>query len=179
MNMTPSCATRRATLRPLAGFGIVVTLFSYSLRLVRVQGRSMEPSFYPGQWLLVRRANWPAFPLSRGDVVVFALENDLLIKRVAALPGERPPEGGLPLRRFRPPRESRGESGYARLVADSFAPVPDGHLYLLGDNADVSEDSRSFGPIDESAVIGRVIQWEAPQPPQRKPIGDVARGRQP
>ena len=49
-------------------------------------------------------------------------------------------------------------------------PVPDGTLFLMGDNAEESRDSRAFGPVPTSRVIGpvRTRYW----PPERR--GPVA-----
>jgi signal peptidase I len=163
----------RSTHCVLAGFGLVAGLFGYGLCLARVQGHSMEPTFCPGQWLLVRRLNWPAFPLKDGDVIVLRRSGQTLIKRVAALPGERPPLDDLRVLRFLRPDQVARDPWFAGDVAKMTAPVPEGCLYVLGDNAAVSEDSRAFGPIPGSAVIGRVIRWKIPDPPERLSSGYV------
>jgi signal peptidase I len=155
----------------LAGFAAVVTCFGYGLRLARVQGQSMEPTFSPGQWVLVRRLNWPEFPLRDGDVVLLRHDGDVLIKRVAALPGERAPIEDLSLLYFLRPDVARRDPTYSRHVAKLLAPLPAGSIYVLGDNAAVSDDSRMFGPVPTSAVIGRVIRWDLPDPPPSHPIG--------
>src|SRR5207244_1883223 len=76
---------RRRTGTALLSFALVAALFTYGFRLVRVQGRSMDPTFYDGQWLLVRRMNWPAPPLRVGDVVVFRMDDGMLVKGSGAL----------------------------------------------------------------------------------------------
>ncbi len=146
----------------LLSFAIVVVPFTYSFRMVRVQGHSMDPTFHNGQWLLVRRMNWPSPPLRVGDVVVFRLDDDLLVKRVAALGGEPIPvrESVLVIR-----PSHRRPGGWKAEVVSTAGQVPDGQIYVLGDNPPVSDDSRSFGPVPVSALIGRVIRWNDPGPP--------------
>jgi signal peptidase I len=150
---------RGRSLRALALFSLVALDFGYGFRLARVNGHSMEPTFRPGQWLLVRRLNWPSPTLQVGEVIVFQKEGEWLVKRVAALPGRRPPEDNqIALWRARLAAEGR----VLRLsgpLAVSERPVPRGHLWVLGDNAAVSDDSRAFGPIPHTSVIGRVLRW--------------------
>jgi signal peptidase I len=144
--------------RYVAGLCAMAALdFFRGLRLVRMQGHSMEPTFHPGQWLLVRRLNWPSPALKDGEVIVFRKDGEVLMKRIAALAGEFPPE------------DSQGDLWRARITADRRLsrlagplavredPVPPGQLYVLGDNPPLSEDSRDFGPIPQSAVIWRVL----------------------
>jgi signal peptidase I len=37
--------------------------------------------------------------------------------------------------------------------------VPEGQVYVLGDNKDHSEDSRKFGPVPMKEIIGKVVVW--------------------
>jgi signal peptidase I len=151
---------RRRTGTALLSFALVAALFTYGFRLVRVQGRSMDPTFYDGQWLLVRRMNWPAPPLRVGDVVVFRMDDDLLVKRIAALGGQEIPVRKT-VRRVRPSHRRPGEWEEA-VVAEAPGRVPKGQLYVLGDNPPISDDSRSFGSVPVSALVGRVMRWDDP-----------------
>jgi signal peptidase I len=84
-------------------------------------------------------------------------QKTILIKRVIALPGETVEgrsghvyiDGRLLIEPYLPPD----------VVTETFAPttVPDGQLWVMGDNRSDSEDSHIFGPITESSVIGRAI----------------------
>jgi signal peptidase I len=142
-------------------FSLIGGLFFYSFRMVRVQGSSMEPTYSNGQWLLVRRLNWPSPPPRVGDVVVFRMENDLLVKRVAAVGGQ-PIPGGRPILLLVPSRERPKAWEKAFVTASGPETVPPGQLYVLGDNPSVSDDSRMFGPVPLSVLIGRVIRWNEP-----------------
>jgi len=138
-------------------------MFGYGFKMVRVKGHSMDPTYYDGQWLLVRRPNWPSPPLQVGDVVVFRLEGDLLVKRIAALPGQQIPEE-QPVLLVRPSHKRPGNWASAVVSLDP-GRVPKGQLYVLGDNPPVSDDSRSFGTVPISALLGRVIRWNEPGKP--------------
>lgn len=119
-------------------------------------------------------------PIERGDVVVFKFPEDPnrdFIKRVIGLPGEtveirskrvyvdgEPLEEPYvhfldpPISRDHPEYGLRGESG-----RDDFGPeqIPEGHLFVLGDNRDNSRDSRFWGLLPADQVKGRalIVYW--------------------
>jgi signal peptidase I len=101
-----------------------------------VSGASMEPTLKSGDLVLVSKLSykWGRQP-QKNDVVVATprgMQNKV-IKRVAATPGEREDLG----------------SGTVMLDPKEY--------FLLGDNRQVSEDSRTFGPVDAWQIEGRVI----------------------
>src|SRR5438128_171124 len=72
----------------LVCFALVAGLCGVGFPLGRVRGDSMGPTVHNDSVLLVRRLNWPAPPLRKGEVIVFRQGRDWLVKRIAALPGE-------------------------------------------------------------------------------------------
>lgn len=140
-------------------FLIVVTFFFLTFRMAVVHGDSMLPTFRDGQIVLVSKLNGS---LSRGDVVLVDMGSEVLIKRIAYLPGEIIEE----------PESYAFEEVWFKFERPDSVPndsrlrlkVPAGHYVILGDNAAVSDDSRKFGPIPARKVLGKVVN--APPPPQ-------------
>jgi signal peptidase I len=135
------------------------------LTLTVVRGHSMEPTLRPGTVSLLDRSYYRFHGLSRGDTVVLRLRGETLIKRVYALPGERltllrydddtgnelltPPEAAH-LRRL----QAAGFLSHGQVISLT---VPPDHCFVLGDNGPVSVDSRDWGPVPVSAILGRAI----------------------
>jgi signal peptidase I len=122
----------------------------------RVTSTGMAPTLTPGQEIHVRES----VDVSRTDVVVFVTPDDtgdVWVKRIVGLGGETVSvrEGcveidGHPLGEPYVNGEYDGTPDFAPCT------VPNGAVFLLGDHRYNSWDSRVFGPIDASAIIGVV-----------------------
>lgn len=109
------------------------------LVLVRVRGRSMEPALGSGDLVLTHPV---AGKLRRGDVVVLTLDSGThFVKRVAGIAGD-----SIELEAGRLRVNGRSYDGRARVAGATVArwSVPSGHLFVVGDNASVSDDSRTW-----------------------------------
>jgi signal peptidase I len=129
-----------------------------------VEGDSMSPTLSSGDYLLVTHGTRG---LRRGDVVVTqAAENGRpieLVKRVIGLPGDT-----VEIRQDVAYVNGRPEPARGQVVLQQFAVsmtplvVPQGMVYVMGDNRPNSEDSRYLGPLPESGIKGRAVFVFAP-----------------
>ncbi len=128
---------------------------------VRVEGASMNPLLKSGDVVVVSRTA----EVKRGSVVVVNLsEGGPVIKRVIALGGETvwSVHGEVYV-------QTKGEilrlnEGYVAAANAGGADiprtaVPEGHVFLLGDNRAVSLDSRAFGSVNTQNVMGVVTTF--------------------
>jgi signal peptidase I len=123
----------------------------------RVCGTSMREALQDGDRILVCEARWMLDPPRAGDTVVALVEDEVLVKRVAAVPGDTiGMRQGVVLRNGRPVREAVPQALDCR---DSFPEVALGgdEYFLLGDHRRVSVDSRDFGPVRSGQLAGRVL----------------------
>lgn len=126
---------------------------------IRVDGNSMEPSFHNGNYVIVNRMAYRWGEISRGDVIVFpSPENhdEDLIKRVIGLPGDRVriQDGFLYV------NDVRIDEPYIRAPMASDlreVRVPQGRVYVMGDNRNNSSDSRRWGPLDIEVILGKAV----------------------
>jgi signal peptidase I len=136
----------------LAAAGVVLLLFLLAeFRVVVIHGESMLPSYHDGQTVLVNQLTLFGSHWKRGDVVLVRANNEILIKRIFRLQGET-----LTLAES---RRFQGVKEFFEPTNRKDAPfkVPAGYVVVLGDNAAVSDDSRSFGPVKLSDILGSVF----------------------
>lgn len=124
---------------------------------VRVDGFSMLPTLQNGEYVLVNRLAYRADLPDHGDIIVFAspVNEQDLIKRVIGLPGDqlRISGGQVYL------NGQTLEEPYiaAAPLYDGEWTVPEGQLFVLGDNRNDSSDSHAWGLLPVENVIGKAV----------------------
>lgn len=167
---------------------ILLLLFTFVLRLCRVEGASMENTLFNGENLLLYSL---AYEPEQDDIVVFHLTGEegnlekMLVKRVIATGGQTVEidfknntivVDGMPYADEHAVLKNSADAIIDRYLGnrpnwkyntetDSMTvTVPEGHLFVLGDNRNFSRDSRdaSIMFVDERCVLGKVILRVAP-----------------
>ncbi|MBX3014053.1 MAG: signal peptidase I [Caldilineaceae bacterium] len=122
-----------------------------------VYGRSMEPSLYERQRLIIDKFTYYFRAPVRNDIVVIKRPDmdELLVKRIVGLPTEKVEiRDGYVYINDQPLPEPFPHDQYPQnLPPHTLGPV---QYFVLGDNRGNSNDSRSFGPILREDIIGRV-----------------------
>ena len=142
---------------------LLALVFTFGVRIVRVDGSSMNPGLVDGERLLL--SSLPYTP-EYGDVVVIDSYTDygkLLIKRVIGQEGDVIDidfETGTVYRNGQPLDEPyTAEPTYLYEGVDFPLTVPEGMLFIMGDNRNDSKDSRSpeIGCVSEGDVLGEAV----------------------
>lgn len=141
-----------------------------------VDGPSMKPNFQSGERLIVNKVLYDIRQPKRGEVVVFhAVENKDFIKRIIGLPGETVKVQGdsvfingqlLDESYLKEVVEQAKKAG--KSYNDLNLPetkVPDGTVFVMGDNRSDSTDSRMIGPVSFDKIVGRaeIVFWPLPE----------------
>lgn len=153
--------------------GLTIGLIRYFLfKPFYVKGQSMEPNFTEHDYLIIDELTYRFRPPERGEVVVFrapTVQKDYYLKRIVGLPGERikvDDNRVIVFNSVHPQGMVMQEDYLTEPTAGSVTVTlgPD-QYFVLGDNREASFDSRRFGPINRSAIIGRT--WLRGWPPTK------------
>lgn len=148
----------------LISMAIILPVRYFLIKPFYVKGESMEPNFFEHEYLIIDELGYRFHEPQRGDVVVFKHPNnkdEALIKRVIGMPGETVEisDGKIRLYNTEQPNGIVLEEAYLNqefTSASVAVTLKPGEYFMLGDNREKSLDSRYFGPVDRSLVIGRV-----------------------
>jgi signal peptidase I len=149
--------------------GLAVVLRTFVVQTYSIPSGSMIPTLMVGDRIVVDKLSYHLHAVHRGDVVVFAtppkevpilMVNDL-VKRVIGLPGETISSGphgevlinGKVLDQPWLTAGARADPGPPITTQK----IPAGHIFVMGDNRGLSDDSRDYGPVSESLIVGRAV----------------------
>lgn len=147
---------------------IILPVRYYLIQPFYVRGASMEPNFHNHEYLIVDQISYRFREPERGEVIVFRYPRnpqEYFIKRVIALPNETieiingdvyiyndlNPTGVLINEPYLEERYLNSYNSEEKIILSS------DEYFVLGDNRGSSMDSRSFGPLNEEFITGRVL----------------------
>ena len=144
---------------------IIVPIRYFLIQPFYVKGASMEPNFYDREYLIIDELSYRLREPVRGEIVVFRYPRDpsqFFIKRVIGLPGETVEVSGGQVMVFNEAEPNGAALDERTYLGDVLTQgkrkvtLGSNEYYVLGDNRDESLDSRSFGAVTRSEIIGRV-----------------------
>lgn len=134
---------------------IAILIHLFLAQATRVEGQSMEPTLFGRQRLIIEQLSYRMHPPQRDDIVVIRVPgfDELLIKRVIGLPGDTLAiKQGVVFINGKPLDEpfvnGQPRGSYPTMK------IPDGYIFVMGDNRNNSNDSRSFGPVAIENIVG-------------------------
>jgi signal peptidase I len=172
--------TRRAIIEwaILIGSALVIALVikTFLFQAFYIPSESMKPTLNVGDRVLVNKLSYRVHDVNRGDIVVFETPPKAkdangtikdLVKRVVGLPGETvETHSGIVFVNGHQLEEPYLRNGVKTCALNSdpgtcgdvpASTVPSGDVFVMGDNRSASKDSRAFGAITESSIVGRVF----------------------
>ncbi|MHC4309871.1 MAG: signal peptidase I [Planctomycetota bacterium] len=127
---------------------VVCSVYCFlSFQIIHVDGKSMEPTLMKGDYALVNGYSYVFSVPKKGDIVLVKRKTEvrsdninLSIKRITGIPGDTV--------------QFMNAKDNSKNVTVT---LPEGEYFLVGDNTANSYDSRHYGPMKESKIIGKVI----------------------
>ena len=134
---------------------IILLIKSYVFSPIIVNGDSMDSTLKDGDVMILNKYTYYTSDIKRFDIVVIKHEGRYIIKRVIGLPGDKVKVEDNIL--------YINEKAYAEEYLDrntstedfEISKIEDGYYFVLGDNREVSLDSRSIGLIKKSDIEGK------------------------
>lgn len=145
---------------------LFIVVYLFILTPNQVKGASMEYSFQSGDYILTSKITYKFRSPQRGDVIVFKSPKNPdidYIKRIIGLSKDKVVVkngevfvNDLPLNETYPAAKTNlWEGGYMKESIPVY--VPEGQMFVMGDNRPRSSDSREFGPVPLESIIGQVF----------------------
>ncbi|EUJ42202.1 signal peptidase I [Brochothrix campestris] len=137
---------------------------TYLFAVVKVDGASMDPTLHDGQYLALNKLK----TANRFDIVVFPAPNEGkgdYIKRVIGLPGDKIVYKDDRLyindKAYQEPYLDEFKAKVNGRLTDDFVidELPEDSYFLMGDNRRISNDSRRFGPVEQTDIEGVILNW--------------------
>ena len=135
---------------------IVFVINAFVAQATRVEGESMVPNLHNNERLIIEKMSYRFHLPVRGDIIVIKPPRkgtEPLIKRVISLPGETIAvhDGKVYIN-----GQALDEPYLTQQTAGTMAQqlVPEGYVFVMGDNRGASNDSRSFGVVPLQDIIG-------------------------
>ncbi|MBI2064206.1 MAG: signal peptidase I [Candidatus Yanofskybacteria bacterium] len=145
---------------------IILPIRYYLVQPFFVKGASMEPNFEDGDYILVDELSFRFREAERGEVIIFRFPqqpSQFFIKRIVGLPeetvqvkdnevtvfNEENPEGFVLSETYLAPEQ--------KTLGTMTTKLDDNEYFVLGDNRLQSSDSRRWGPVNRSLIMGRAF----------------------
>lgn len=152
----------------VVSLAIFAVVYIFLFQPHQVDGKSMEPNFHNGEYILTDKISYRIHSPKRGDVIVFKSPQDPnnkidFIKRILGVPGDtiKVQSGFIYLNGTKIEEDYVNDPGQVlpgRFLRENMEiEVPPGQYFVMGDNRNHSSDSREWGFVSTAGIVGRAF----------------------
>ena len=163
-NQKLSQYTKYIVLNILVAAISAILLVNYVAAAYKIRGDSMNSVLKDEERVIISRLALKTGVIDRFDIVVLHKPNEpgkSIIKRVIGLPGEiiEIKDGDVYIDNKKLEQPFLAGKEYPPYKKDTLNPllIQQDHYFVMGDNREVSQDSRNFGPVPEKYIFGKTI----------------------
>ncbi len=143
----------------LLGVLLAVAVTLFVMQGFCVSGACMQPHLFTGERVLASKLAYHLGEPRRGEIVIFDYPKDptqIYVKRVIGLPGETVAihNGTVSINGKTLAEPYKTYEAHGDMAPQA---VPQGQYFVMGDNRDVSDDSRYWGDLPRTDIIGQAI----------------------
>ena len=141
------------------GILLAVAVTMFVMQGFCVSGECMQPHLYTGERVLANKLTYHLGAPKRGQIVIFDYPKDtrqIYVKRVIGLPGETVAirDGSVTINGRLLPEPYKTFAAHGDMAPQT---IPSGQYFVMGDNRDVSDDSRYWGDLPRYDIIGEAV----------------------
>lgn len=143
---------------------VLFLLVNYVVSPVKIKGRSMFPVLKDKERIIISKLGLNRENIKRFDIIVFTNPREKgkrFIKRVIGLPGEtiKIKDGDIYINsiQIRQAFISEEMKNNFQAVNIGTMKIPEDFYFLIGDNREISRDSRTYGVIHQKNILGKAI----------------------
>ena len=143
---------------------VIIGIRSFVMQPFFVSGKSMQPNFHDGDYLIIDELSYRFEDPKRGDVIIFHYPNnpkEFYIKRIVGLPGEKIEIMDNKITIYNAENISgfKLDESYilseTQTIGNYVKELKNDEYYVLGDNRTASADSRVWGVLEKHFIVGR------------------------
>lgn len=141
-----------------------IFLVNYVAAAYKIKGDSMNSVLKDQERIIISRLGLKTGAINRFDIVVLYKPNEpgkSIIKRVIGLPGEiieiKDGEVYIDYKKLEQPFLADKDHPHSNNNNMNALLIPQDHYFVMGDNRELSQDSRNFGPVPAKYIFGKTI----------------------
>jgi signal peptidase I len=115
------------------GLPFILIFILFNFKVIKIQGNSMDPIIKNNSYAIVDNFLHKLFTIQKNDILLFESNGHEVVKKIVGFPGE------------------------TIEIETKTIKLDNNEIYVIGENPKESIDSRTYGPLKKSQIIGKIV----------------------